>query len=56
VKAGATVPLYYESRIPELQLTNENLREEMEDILEAAELDEEQDKKLEREFARGTAD
>jgi type I restriction enzyme, R subunit len=52
VKDGATVPLYYENRIPELQLTNENFREEIEELLEAAELDEEQEKKLEREFAR----
>ena len=52
VADGATVPLYYENRIPELQLQNENLNEEMEDLLERAELDEEQEKKLEREFAR----
>jgi type I restriction enzyme R subunit len=49
---NATVPLYYENRIPELQLTNENLNEEMEELLEAAELDEAQERKLEREFAR----
>jgi type I restriction enzyme R subunit len=48
----ATVPLYYENRIPELQLVNENLNEDMERLLEEAELDEEQEKKLEREFAR----
>ena len=48
----ATVPLYYENRIPELELTNENLNEDMERLLEEAELDEEQEKKLEREFAR----
>jgi type I restriction enzyme R subunit len=52
VEDRATVPLYYENRIPELQLTNENLNEDMEDLLEAAELDEGQEKKLEREFAR----
>ena len=52
VEDGATVPLYYENRIPELQLTNENLNEEMEALLEAAELDDVQEKKLEREFAR----
>ncbi|MDI6740306.1 MAG: type I restriction endonuclease subunit R [Candidatus Edwardsbacteria bacterium] len=52
VADGATVPLYYENRIPELQLVNENLNEDMENLLEAAELDEEQEKKLEREFAR----
>jgi type I restriction enzyme R subunit len=49
---GATVPLYYENRIPELQLTNKDLNEHMERLLEAAELDEAQEKKLEREFAR----
>ena len=52
VDDGATVPLYYENRIPELQLTNENFNEDMEELLEEAELDEEQEKKLEREFAR----
>ena len=49
---GATVPLYYENRIPELQLTNEQLNEDMAALLEAAELDEEQEKKLERKFAK----
>jgi len=52
VEDGATVPLYYENRIPELQLTNENLNEDIERVLEDAELDEEQEKKLEREFGR----
>jgi type I restriction enzyme R subunit len=52
VEDGATVPLYYENRIPELQLTNENLNEDIERLLEDAELDEEQEKKLEREFGR----
>jgi type I restriction enzyme R subunit len=48
----ATVPLYYENRIPELQLTNKDLNEDMEEILEEAELDSDQEAKLEREFAR----
>jgi type I restriction enzyme R subunit len=52
VEDKATVPLFYENRIPELQLTNDNLNEDIEDLLEAAELDEEQERKLEREFAR----
>jgi type I restriction enzyme, R subunit len=52
VADGATVPLYYENRIPELQLTNENLNADMERMLEEAELDEAQEKKLERDFAR----
>ncbi len=49
---GATVPLYYENRIPQLQLTNANLNEDMARLLEAAELDEAQEARLEREFAR----
>lgn len=52
VDDNATVPLYYENRIPELQLTNEDLNEDMERILEEADLDEEQERKVEREFAR----
>lgn len=52
IEDGATVPLYYENRTPELQLTNENLNKDIEQLLEAAELDEDQEKKLEREFAR----
>ncbi|NLX51090.1 MAG: type I restriction endonuclease subunit R [Deltaproteobacteria bacterium] len=52
VDDGSTVRLYYENRIPELQLVNENLNEDMERLLEEAELDETQEKKLEREFGR----
>ena len=52
VDDGSTVRLYYENRIPELQLVNDNLNEDMERLLEEAELDETQEKKLEREFAR----
>src|SRR5579863_696333 len=51
-KDGTTVPLYYENRIPELQLTNENLNEAMEHIIEEAALDDTQERRLEREFAR----
>lgn len=52
IEDGATVPLFYENRIPELQLANENFKDDLEALIEAAELDEEQEKKLEREFAR----
>lgn len=52
VEDGATVPLYYENRIPELQLTNEDLADDLEVLLEAADLDEAQERKVEREFAR----
>ena len=52
VDDGATVPLYYENRVPRLQLTNETLNEDLERILESAELDDDQESKIEREFAR----
>lgn len=52
IEDGATVPLYYENRTPELQIVNDNLNRDIEKLLEEAELDEEQEKKLEREFAR----
>jgi len=49
---GNTVPLYYENRIPELQLTNPDLTADMAEIIDQAELDPDQEAKLEREFAR----
>jgi type I restriction enzyme R subunit len=52
IEDGATVPLYYENRIPQLQLTNEDFNEGMERILETAQLDEAQERLLAREFAR----
>ena len=52
VEDGATVPLYYENRIPEMQLENKDFNEDLEALIDAAALDEEQEKKLEREFAR----
>jgi type I restriction enzyme R subunit len=48
----ATVPLYYENRIPEVQLTNEQLNEDMQRLLEEAELDDAQEAMLAREFTR----
>jgi type I restriction enzyme, R subunit len=52
VADGATVPLYYEVRKPELQLDAEALRDDLDDLLDKAALDDEQEKKLERQFAR----
>ena len=52
IEDNATVPLYYENRIPELQLVNEDFNRDMEALLEDAMLDEAQEGKLEREFAR----
>ncbi len=52
VEDGATVPLYYENRIPELQLVNAALDEDLGRLIEEAGLDEAQEARLEREFAR----
>lgn len=48
----ATVPLYYENRSPEVQLVNPDFNEDMARILEEAELDVDQEKRLARDFAR----
>ncbi len=50
IEDGATVPLYYENRIPQLQLTNDDLNEDMEALLDEAMLDEGQEERIEREF------
>jgi type I restriction enzyme R subunit len=50
IKDGATVPLYYESRIPELQLVNANFSDDLNALLEAAEVDEDAEGALAREF------
>jgi len=52
VEDGATVPLFYENRTPELQLVNPDLNEEIYNVIEAAELDPEQEAKLEQELSR----
>ncbi|MGB3759625.1 MAG: type I restriction endonuclease subunit R [Rivularia sp. (in: cyanobacteria)] len=52
VEDGATVPLYYENRIPELQLTNNDLNDDIQRVVEAAMLDETQEQNLERQCAR----
>ena len=49
---GPPCPLYYENRIPELQLTNTELNEDMQRIIEAATLDEDQERDLERQCSR----
>jgi len=49
---GATVPLYYENRIPELQLSNEAFEDEVAEIIDEADLDEDQERELERRLGR----
>jgi type I restriction enzyme R subunit len=52
VEDGATVPLFYENRTPELHLRNPDLNDNLYLVIEQAGLDEEQEKKLERELGR----
>jgi type I restriction enzyme R subunit len=52
VEDGATVPLFYENRTPELQLINPDLNDDIYAVIEAADLDGEEEKKLERELGR----
>nr|MDQ6928593.1 type I restriction endonuclease subunit R [Actinomycetota bacterium] len=52
IEDGSTVPLYYENRIPELQLVNDDFSEELTGLLEEAELDEDAEGQLARRFGR----
>ena len=52
VEDGATVPLFYENRTPELELVNPNLNDDIYRLIEDAELDAEQEEKLEKVLGR----
>ena len=52
VEDGATVPLFYENRTPELKLDNPNLNDDIYDVIEAAELNADQEAKLEQELGK----
>jgi type I restriction enzyme R subunit len=52
IEDGATVPLYYENRIPELQIVNEHFADELGAILEEAELDEDAEGQLGQQFGK----
>ena len=52
IRDGATVPLYYENRIPELQLTNDDFDADLEQLLDDAVLDPEQERAVSRQFSR----
>lgn len=49
---GATLPLYYENRVPEVNLNRDDLGEEINAIIEEADLSDESEAKIEREFAK----
>jgi type I restriction enzyme R subunit len=48
VEDGATVPLFYENRTPELELINPDLNSEIYKLIEDAEMDDDQEEKLEK--------
>ncbi len=48
---GATVPLYYQKRVPEMHIQNDALGEEFYELLDDANLDDAQQEKLEKQFA-----
>jgi type I restriction enzyme R subunit len=52
VEDGATVPLFYEKRVPEVLIQNDDLSEEFAEILEDENLDTQAQEKLERRFAQ----
>lgn len=52
VDDGATKPLYYENRTPELRLENPELTEDIYNVIESADLDDGQERRLEKELGR----
>ncbi|MDY0130940.1 MAG: type I restriction endonuclease subunit R, partial [Methanosarcina vacuolata] len=52
IEDGATVPLYYENRVPEVQLHNESLNEDIYREIEKAGLNDEEESKLATDFAK----
>ena len=52
IQDGATVPLYYENRVPELQLANDDFDADLEQIVEDADVDEAESEKLWRLFGQ----
>jgi type I restriction enzyme R subunit len=48
IEDGATVPLFYENRTPELKLTNPNLNDDLYEVIDQANLDEESEARLQK--------
>jgi type I restriction enzyme R subunit len=52
IEDGATLPLFYENRTPELQLVNPDLNEDLYRLIEEADRDPDEEAKLEKELSR----
>ena len=50
IEDAATVPLYYEARIPAMQITNEDLETQLQNIIDSADFTEEQEEQFEKEY------
>ncbi len=51
VRDGATVPLYYENRVPRLENVNERLEQDLGKVMDFYDLNDEEEEKLESEFS-----
>ncbi len=54
VADGSTVPLFYQNRVPNMQLQNDTLNDEYAEIIEDENLNDEQEQRLTKEFANIT--
>ena len=52
IEDRATVPLYYQDRIPEVMLSNDHFSEELYDIIDESGIDDKHEEKLERKFSQ----
>lgn len=50
IEDAATVPLYYEARIPEMQITNADLEKQLQNIIDSADFTQEQEEQFEKEY------
>jgi type I restriction enzyme R subunit len=48
IEDGATVPLFYENRTPELRLTNPDLNDDLYDVIDSANLDDESEARVQK--------
>ncbi len=52
VDDGATLPLYYENRVPEVSLNRDDIGDEIDAIIQSSDLTDESEAQLEKEFAK----
>lgn len=50
IEDKATLPLYYEARIPEMQITNDELEKDLQNIIDSADFSQEQEEQFEKEY------